>query len=71
MSSAASTDQLQPTGPLTDERSVRWHPAAISDRKLTELHKRLEKVRRLGDAFAHVRLSPQVERRLHRLLGEA
>jgi len=50
--------------PVRDDGRDDWHPAALSDRELLDLHRRLVKVQSLGDAFADVHLSPQMARRL-------
>lgn len=52
---------------LKDERLASWHPDRISDRKLIELANRLEKVQRLGDAFADIALASPLHQRLDRL----
>ncbi|MHC4994072.1 MAG: hypothetical protein ACYTGQ_03370 [Planctomycetota bacterium] len=41
----------------------------MSDRKLVELQTRLEKLKRLGDAFANVDFSPDAKDRLRRIAG--
>jgi hypothetical protein len=51
-------------GPLKDERAASWDPARISDRKLFELKSKLERVQRLGGAFAQVDVSPWIKARL-------
>lgn len=55
--------------PLMEERLEAWQPERISDRKLEELQNRLEKIRRLGDSFAAVELSPPLQARLRELTG--
>jgi len=56
--------ERKPADPLTDERAGDWRPDRISDRKLLELRTRLDKLHRLGGAFAEVRLSDEAEARL-------
>lgn len=50
-----------------DDNCLDWHPAALNDDALLELHRRLVKVQGLGDAFADVRLSEQMTDRLREL----
>lgn len=64
MSPLTSSDRAQPTSQLKVERPSDWHPAKLSDRKLSQLRRKLVKVQRLGDAFATVGFSPQAEVRL-------
>jgi len=52
---------------LTDEADRAWHPAAISDRKLRQLHQQLVKVQALGGAFADVSFSPAATDRLRQI----
>jgi hypothetical protein len=71
MSPATSIDQVQTTDPSTEGPSTAWHPAELSDRKLLELHRRLVRVQRHGDAFAHLQFSPQAAQRLRLILDQA
>lgn len=59
-----STYPVQSDSPPREGSAARWHPAEISDRELTELRSRLEKVRRLGGPFAMIELSQAAQRRL-------
>ncbi len=56
--------RIQPDVPLMDEQTKGWQPGRISDRKLIELANRLEAIRTLGGAFAHVALSDEAQQRL-------
>jgi hypothetical protein len=49
---------------VRDDGRDDWHPAALGDRQLLDLQRRLVKVQSLGDAFADVGLSPQMADRL-------
>jgi len=70
-STEITLDQAQPTGSPTDGALEGWHPDRISDRKLTELHDRLERLRSLGDTFANVKLSDEALARLARVESRA
>jgi hypothetical protein len=59
----------QPAAPATDDRAEDWNPDRISDRKLLELHSKLDRLRRFGGAFADIGLSDQAQARLQKLLG--
>ena len=49
----------------TDGPAADWHPARISNQNLSDLQQKLEKVQRLGGAFADVSFSPDITARLH------
>ena len=66
-SSETGLINAQAPTPLMDERLETWQPERISDRKLLELRTRLEKINRLGDAFADVALSAPLQARLRKL----
>ena len=67
MPSIASANRDQVAIDLTEEDARDWRPAAISDRKLLQLHQRLVKVQALGGAFADVSFSPEATDRLRHL----
>lgn len=66
--SIETVDSLsQVTSKLMDERLATWAPTRMSDRKLVELQTRLEKLKRLGDAFTDVDFSPEASEQLRRI----
>jgi hypothetical protein len=56
---------------VMDVAAPDWRPDAISDDQLLAVHRRLERLHDLGDAFADVHLSAQATDRLQRLLNRA
>jgi hypothetical protein len=69
MSTETVKSSSQTPGRLMDEPLEEWAPTRMSDRKLVELQTRLEKLKRLGDAFANVDFSPDAKDRLRRIAG--
>ncbi len=55
----------------TDAVERRWRPDRLSDERLLALHRKLERLRARGGAFADVTLSGQVTDRLAPLLNRA
>jgi len=74
MPPVATANRGQAAIDLKDEIDHAWRPAAISDRKLLQLHQQLVKVQALGGAFADVTFSPEATDRLRQVTegrGEA
>lgn len=50
-----------------DASELTWRPETMSDEQLLELHRRLERLHAMGDAFAGTQFSPWAMDRLGRL----
>ena len=71
MSSLAPPRPAQRPDPGMEAESARWHPAQLGDADLLDLHHRLDRLRRLDDAFADVTFSAEAKDRLGRLLSRS